>query len=229
MATSMTTWVLTWIGACACCSLFFLPCELVMFASCHLVEMQPLVVEERWGLLLGRLQSLWNCQEGFVVLECSRDGMWVLKESCSSFPLLNCFWKGRHFDTGASFSRGHVLEFNRCSCISQRMRPSLGLCLESRLGQNRCVEGVEPGCMGGSLWVAGMWQSLKLNYLILDINLHISGDCIRTSIHYKATDTHSYLHYNSSCNRSSYNSQGSWRDPSKDPFGTLPRILVRSW
>ena len=32
----------------------------------------------------------------------------------------------------------------------------------------------------------------------LDINLRISGDHIRTSIHYKATDTHSYLHYNSS-------------------------------
>ena len=32
----------------------------------------------------------------------------------------------------------------------------------------------------------------------LDINLRISGDCIRTSIHYKATDTHSYLHYGSS-------------------------------
>ena len=32
----------------------------------------------------------------------------------------------------------------------------------------------------------------------LDINLHISGDRIRTSIHYKATDTHSYLHYESS-------------------------------
>ena len=32
----------------------------------------------------------------------------------------------------------------------------------------------------------------------LDINLRISGDRIRTSIHYKATDTHSYLHYDSS-------------------------------
>ena len=32
----------------------------------------------------------------------------------------------------------------------------------------------------------------------LDINLRVSGDHIRTSIHYKATDTHSYLHYNSS-------------------------------
>ena len=32
----------------------------------------------------------------------------------------------------------------------------------------------------------------------LDINLRISGDHIRTSIHYKATDTHSYLHYDSS-------------------------------
>ena len=28
----------------------------------------------------------------------------------------------------------------------------------------------------------------------LNINLRISGDRIRTSIHYKATDTHSYLH-----------------------------------
>jgi len=32
----------------------------------------------------------------------------------------------------------------------------------------------------------------------LDIHLHISGDRIQTSIHYKATDTHSYLHYDSS-------------------------------
>ena len=32
----------------------------------------------------------------------------------------------------------------------------------------------------------------------LDINLSISGERIRTSIHYKATDTHSFLHYDSS-------------------------------
>ena len=32
----------------------------------------------------------------------------------------------------------------------------------------------------------------------LDINLRISGGRIRTSIHYKATDTHSFLHYDSS-------------------------------
>ena len=32
----------------------------------------------------------------------------------------------------------------------------------------------------------------------LYINLRISGDRIRTSIHYKATDTHSFLHYDSS-------------------------------
>ena len=32
----------------------------------------------------------------------------------------------------------------------------------------------------------------------LDINLRISGDRIRTSIHYKATDTHSFLDYDSS-------------------------------
>ena len=32
----------------------------------------------------------------------------------------------------------------------------------------------------------------------LDINLRISVDRIRTSIHYKATDTHSFLHYDSS-------------------------------
>ena len=32
----------------------------------------------------------------------------------------------------------------------------------------------------------------------MDINLRISGGRIRTSIHYKATDTHSYLHYDSS-------------------------------
>ena len=81
--------------------------------------------------------------------------MWVLKESCSSFRLLSCFWKGRHFETGVSFSRGHVSEFGRCSLVSQRMRPSFGLCLESRLGPNRCVEGVKVGCMGGSLCSGG--------------------------------------------------------------------------
>lgn len=81
--------------------------------------------------------------------------MWVLKESCSSFRLLSCFWKGRHFETGVSFSRGHVSEFERCSHVSQRIRPSLGLSLESWLGQNRCVEGVEAGCMGGSLCSGG--------------------------------------------------------------------------
>ena len=79
----------------------------------------------------------------------------VLKESCSSFRLLSCFWKGRHFETGVSFSRGHVSEFEHCSRVSQRTRPSLRLCLESRLGQNRCVEGVEAGCMGGSLCSGG--------------------------------------------------------------------------
>ena len=81
--------------------------------------------------------------------------MWVLKESYSSFPLWSCFWKGRRFETGVSFSQGHVSEFERCSRVSQRMRPSLGHCLECRLGQNRCVEGVEAGCMGGSLCSGG--------------------------------------------------------------------------
>ena len=47
-----------------------------------------------------------------------------------------------------SFSRGHVSDFVRCSHVSQRKRPSLGLCLEILLGQSRCVEA---GCMGGSL------------------------------------------------------------------------------
>ena len=60
-----------------------------------------------------------------------------------------------HFETGCSFSRGHVSKFERCSRVSQKMRPSLGLCLESRLGQNRCVEDVEAGCMGGSLCSGG--------------------------------------------------------------------------
>ena len=35
----------------------------------------------------------------------------------------------------------------------------------------------------------------------LDINLPVYGDRICTSIHYKATDTHSYLHYDSSHSR----------------------------
>ena len=57
-----------------------------------------------------------------------------------------------------SFSRGHVSEIVRRSRISQRKRLSLGLCLERRLGQNRCVEGVEADCMGPEALfaVAGM-------------------------------------------------------------------------
>ena len=75
---------------------------------------------------------------------------YISKKSCASFPPLNRSWQGRHFETGVSFSRGHVSEFVRCSRVSQRKRLSLGLCLESQPGQNRCVEGVEAGCMGGS-------------------------------------------------------------------------------
>ena len=59
------------------------------------------------------------------------------------------------FETGVSFPRGHVSEFVRCIRVSQRKRPSLGLCLESLPGQSRCVEGVEAGCMGGSLCSGG--------------------------------------------------------------------------
>ena len=81
--------------------------------------------------------------------------MWVPKESCSSFPPLNYFWQGRRFGTGVSFSRGHDSEFVRCSRVSQRKRPSLELCSESLLGQSTCVEGVEAGCMGGSLCSGG--------------------------------------------------------------------------
>ena len=40
-----------------------------------------------------------------------------------------------------------------------------------------------------------------LQFTHLDINWRISGDRIRTSIHYKASDTHSYLHYDSSHSR----------------------------
>ena len=43
---------------------------------------------------------------------------------------------------------------------------------------------------------AGSISETELPFL--DINLRISGDRIRTSIHYKATDTHSFLHYDSS-------------------------------
>ena len=42
--------------------------------------------------------------------------------------------------------------WDRCFIFS---RSSLGLCLESWLGQNRCVKGVEAGCMGGSLCSGG--------------------------------------------------------------------------
>ena len=55
------------------------------------------------------------------------------------------------FETGFSFSQGHISECVHSSRVSQRKRPSLGLCLESLLGQSRCVGGVEAGCMGGSL------------------------------------------------------------------------------
>ena len=54
----------------------------------------------------------------------------MLKESCSSFRLLICFWKGRYIETGVLVSRGHVSEFERCSRVSQKIRSSLGLCLE---------------------------------------------------------------------------------------------------
>ena len=62
-----------------------------------------------------------------------------------SWSYLNCFWEWHRFETGVSFSRGHVSEIVRCSRISQGKRPSLGLC---QLGQNRCIEDVEAGCMG---------------------------------------------------------------------------------
>ena len=39
--------------------------------------------------------------------------------------------------------------------------------------------------------------SLKQNYRFLDINLHISDDKIQTSVYYKETDTHNYLHFSS--------------------------------
>ena len=42
-----------------------------------------------------------------------------------------------------------------CIRVSQKKRPSLGLCLESLLGRSRCVEGVEAGYMGGSLCSGG--------------------------------------------------------------------------
>ena len=54
-------------------------------------------------------------------------------------------------------------------------------------------------------FVSNFHPALQLTHTIsetelpfLDIILRISGDRIRTSIHYKATDTHSYLHYDSS-------------------------------
>ena len=54
-------------------------------------------------------------------------------------------------------------------------------------------------------FVSNFYPALQFTHTIsetelplLDINLRISGDIIRTSIHYKATDTHSFLHYYSS-------------------------------
>lgn len=102
------------------------------------------------------LHSSWKA---FLLCQCKRhlsqDGMLVLKESLSSSPLLSRSWKERRPEIGVPFSRGQASEPERCIRVSQRMRPSLGLCLESRLGQNRCVEGVEAGCMGGSLCSGG--------------------------------------------------------------------------
>ena len=80
----------------------------------------------------------------------------MLNESCSSFCLLSCFWKGRHSETGFSCSRGHVSEFARCAGVSLKMRSYHGLCLESRLGQNKCVEGIDAGYTGGYLCSEGM-------------------------------------------------------------------------
>ena len=54
-------------------------------------------------------------------------------------------------------------------------------------------------------FVSNVYPALQFTHTIsetelpfLDINLRIYGDRIRTSIHYKATDTHSYLHCGSS-------------------------------
>ena len=54
-------------------------------------------------------------------------------------------------------------------------------------------------------FVSNFYPALQFTHTIsetelplLDINLRTSGDIIRTSIHYKATDTHSFLHEDSS-------------------------------
>ena len=109
-----------------------LSCKLVMFASCHHVKTQPLVVEERWGWLLGRLLSLWNCQ-GFVVLECSKDVMWVSEESRSSFLSVELLLvRASLWDRCFILSRS-CFRVVCCSRVSERKKPSLGLCLESLL------------------------------------------------------------------------------------------------
>ena len=46
----------------------------------------------------------------------------------------------------------------------------------------------------------------KTSLPFLDINLHLSGNRLQTSVYYKETDTHSYLHHQSSHPRHSKNS-----------------------
>ena len=52
------------------------------------------------------------------------------------------------------FSRARFRVCALCRRLSKNEVIS-GLCLESRLGQNRCVEGIDAGCMGGYLCSGG--------------------------------------------------------------------------
>ena len=97
-----------------------------------------------------KLSSRIRCTRVFKGWYVSTKGILLILSSVE-LPLERASLWDRFFIS----SRGHVSEFERCSRVSQKMRPSLGLCLESRLGQNRCVEGVEAGCMGGSLCSGG--------------------------------------------------------------------------
>ena len=49
----------------------------------------------------------------------------------------------------------------------------------------------------------------------LDINLYITGNCLQTSVYYKETDTHSYLHHQSS---------HPWHSKNSLPYSQLLRL-----
>ena len=55
----------------------------------------------------------------------------------------------------------------------------------------------------------------EISLPFLDINLHITGNCLQPSVYYKETDTHSYLHHQSS---------HPWHSKNSLPYSQLLRL-----